>query len=144
MARPGGVRVTPAVAGLRDTSVFLDPAANRQLDVDALRRTIGSEPIKIAVLPAGAGTSEVRGWPRQISQELPGNTVAVIAGRYFYAGSDVLCSGLAGQAATNAVARHNGELDTDENSDLTAALTDFVAELRAAPRCSSAGGAGRA
>ena len=134
--------VQDAVAGLRDSTVYLDPGSGRNLDVDALRRTIGADPIKIAILPAGPGTSEVRTWPREISEQLPGNTVAVIAGRYFYAGSDVLCSGVAGQAATNAIARHNTELDTDDNSDLTAALTDFVAELKAAPPCASEG-AGR-
>jgi hypothetical protein len=135
--------VEDAVAGLRGGPVFLDPRSGRRLDVDAMGRAIGGEPIKIAILPGGPGTSEVRSWPREISQRLPGNTVAVIAGRYFYAGSDVLCRGAAGQAATNAIARHNAELDADDNSDLTAALTDFVAELRAAPRCDTAGGAGR-
>jgi len=135
--------VQDAVAGLRNTAVFLDPGSNRLLDVDALRAVIGSEPIKIAVMPAGPGTGEVRTWPREISKELPGNTVAVISGRYFYAGSEVLCSGIAGQAATNAIARHNAELDTDANSDLTEALTAFVAEIKAAPRCTNAGGAGR-
>lgn len=131
------------MGGLRSGPVFLDPRSGRRVDVDALGRAIGGEPIKIAILPGGAGTSEVRSWPREIAQRLPGNTVAVIAGRYFYAGSDVLCRGAAGQAATNAIARHNAELDTGDNSDLTAALTDFVAELRAAPRCETAGGAGR-
>jgi hypothetical protein len=142
----GGAAAGPvedAVAGLRGGPVFLHPQSGRRLDVDALGRAIGGEPVKIAILPGGAATSEVRGWPREISRQLPGNTVAVIAGRYFYAGSDVLCRGAAGQAATNAIARHNAELDTTDNSDLTAALTDFVAELRAAPRCDTAGGAGR-
>ncbi len=135
--------VDDAVAGLRDSSVFLDPASGRELDVDALRGRIGDRPIKIAILPEGPGTSEVRTWPREISAALPGNTVAVIAGRYFYAGSDVLCNGVAGRAATNAIAKHNTDLDQEANSDLTTALTDFVAELSAAPRCGNDGGAGR-
>ena len=135
--------VQDAVVGLRDAPVYLDPAAQRQLDVGAVRAAIGTEPIKIAVLPAGPGTDEVRTWPREIARELPGNTIAVISGRYFYAGSEVLCSGLAGQAATNAIAKHNADLDAEANSDLTAALTDFVAEVEAAPRCTNAGGAGR-
>ncbi|HEY3259062.1 MAG TPA: hypothetical protein VGJ95_02155 [Pseudonocardiaceae bacterium] len=135
--------VQNAVAGLRANPVFLDPSSRRLLDVAAVRAAIGPEPIKIAVLPAGSSTSEVRTWPREIAKELPGNTIAVISGRYFYAGSEVLCSGLAGQAATNAIAKHNTDLDADANSDLTAALVDFVGELKSAPKCTSAGGAGR-
>lgn len=135
--------VQDAVAGLRDSPVFVDPAAGRELDIDGLRERIGDQPIRIAILPAGPGTSEVRGWPREISRELPGNTIAVVSGRYFYAGSDVLCHGVAGRAATRAIARHNTTLDQDENSDLTEALTDFVAELSTAPRCTSGDGAGR-
>ncbi|HEY0636745.1 MAG TPA: hypothetical protein VGD67_03795, partial [Pseudonocardiaceae bacterium] len=127
--------VADAVAGLRAGPVYLDPAADRRLDVEALRARIGDRPILVAVLPAGPGVSEVRTWPRLIARELPGRTVAVISGRYFYAGSDVLCRGAAGQAATNAVARHNAVLDQDENSDLTAALSSFVDELAASPSC---------
>ena len=127
--------VDDAVAGLRAGPVFVDPAAGREVDVAAVRDRIGDRPILIAILPAGPGTGEVRTWPREISALLPGNTVAVISGRYFYAGSDVLCKGVAGQAATTVIARHNADLDQEANSDLTAALTDFVAELAAAPRC---------
>jgi hypothetical protein len=135
--------VEDAVEGLRDGPVYLHPASGRELDVDAVRAAIGDEPIRIAILPQGPGTSEVRTWPREISRRLPGSTVAVISGRYFYAGSDVLCRGVAGQAATNAITRHNTALDQEANSDLTAALTDFVAELSTAPRCPGSGGAGR-
>jgi hypothetical protein len=135
--------VEDAVAGLRVSAVFVDPAAGRKLDAEALRAQIGSEPIKIAVLPAGPGVSEVRTWPREIARQLPGNTIAALSGRYFYAGSEVLCRGLAGQAAANAIAKHNTELDQGSNSDLTAALTDFVTEVKAGQRCDTAGGAGR-
>jgi hypothetical protein len=133
--------VEDAVAGLRDASMFLHPQANRQLDVGELERAIGNAPIKIAVLPKKSASedypvSEIRTWPRLVSQQLPGHTIALISGRRFYAGSDVLCQGLAGQAASRAIYANEGVLDAAENSDLTKMLADFVVEVRNARRCS--------
>lgn len=132
--------VDDAVAGLRDSAVFVHPQANRQVDVAALERAIGDAPIKIAVLPKKSPTedypvSEIRTWPRLVSEQLPGYTVATVSGRRFYAGSEVLCGGLAGQAASRAIYANESELDADENSDLTGMLTDFVAEVKAAQPC---------
>jgi hypothetical protein len=125
--------VGDAVAGLRADHLFIDPQATTKLDQAAIRAAIGDAPIRIAILPAGAGVSTVREWPRMISAQLPGNTVAVISGRYFYAGSDLLASGVAGLAATHAIAKHKNVLRENASSDVTAALLDFVAEVKAAP-----------
>ena len=132
--------VDDAVAGLRSSAVFVHPQANRQVDVGALERAIGDAPIKIAVLPKKSATedypvSEIRTWPRLVSEQLPGYTVATVSGRRFYAGSEVLCGGQAGQAASRAIYANESELDADENSDLTGMLTDFVAEVKAAQPC---------
>lgn len=132
--------VDDAVAGLRDSAVFVHPQANRRVDVAALERAIGDAPIKIAVLPKKSATedfpvSEIRTWPRLVSEQLPGYTVATVSGRRFYAGSDVLCGGLAGQAASKAIYANESELDAEENSDLTGMLTDFVTEVKAAQPC---------
>jgi hypothetical protein len=126
--------VSDAVAGLRADHLYVDPAATTKLDQAAVRAAIGDEPIRIAIMAAGAGVSTVRQWPRMIADQLPGNTIATIAGRYFYAGSDVLAAGAAGLAATHAIAKHKDVLRENTSSDITAALLDFVAEVKAAPK----------
>ncbi|HET9144349.1 hypothetical protein [Actinophytocola sp.] len=135
--------VEDAAAALRGDSVYLAPGANRHLDADAVRRAIGDEPIKIAVLPEIDSVSEVAAIPRRLSADLPGNTIAVISGRYFYAGSEVVCKGVAGQAATDAIKTNETALDAnpgaDSPSDITKPLTDFVATIRSAARCPSEG-----
>jgi hypothetical protein len=136
LATPGIANAGPAddaAAGLRTDHLYVAPQTTTRLDAAAVRAAIGDAPIRIAILPAGAGVSTVRQWPRMISAQLPGNTVAVIAGRYFYAGSDMLARGAAGLAATHAIARHKDALRENASSDLTAALLDFVAEVKAAP-----------
>jgi hypothetical protein len=125
--------VEEAVAGLRADHVYLSPQATTRLDAARVRAAIGDAPVRIAILPAGAGVSQVRQWPRMIADQLPGNTVAVIAGRYFYAGSDLLASGAAGLAASHAIGKHKDVLRENTSSDITAALLDFVAEVKAAP-----------
>jgi hypothetical protein len=131
--------VENAAAALRADSVYLDPGSNRNLDVAALREAIGSEPIKIAVIPRIESVSQVAALPRRLAVDLPGNTIAVISGRYFYAGSEVICKGQAGQAAANAINANEAALDqnntADSPSDITKPLTDFVAAVKAAPKC---------
>jgi hypothetical protein len=128
-----------AAAALRTDSVYLDPAASRTVDLAAVRAAIGSEPIKIAIIPRIDSVNAVAALPRELAAQLPGNTVGVISGRYFYAGSEVICTGLAGQAAAHAIKANEGALDEnnspDSPSDLTKPLTDFVAEVKAAPKC---------
>jgi hypothetical protein len=136
--------VDDATAALRDTSVYLAPAANRNMDVDAVRRAIGDEPIKIAVIPRIENVDDVAVLPRRMAAALPGNTIAVISGRYFYAGSEVVCAGDAGRAAADAITGNEAALDAnntpDNPSDITKPLTDFVASIKRAPRCSTEAG----
>lgn len=131
--------VEDAAAALRADSVYVDPASNRNLDVAALRNAIGAEPIKIAVIPRIESVSQVAVLPRRLAVDLPGNTIAVISGRYFYAGSEVICKGQAGQAAAKAIDANEAALDANDSadspSDITKPLTDFVAAIKAAPRC---------
>ena len=139
LALPGTAHAGPvddAVAGLRADHLYVSPQATTRLDQAAVRAAIGDAPLRIAILPAGAGVNTVRQWPRMISGQLPGNTIAVISGRYFYAGSDVLARGAAGLAATHAIAKHKDVLREDASSDVTQALLDFVAEVKAAPTAS--------
>jgi hypothetical protein len=131
--------VQGAAAALRTDSVYLDPAASRTVDLAAVRAAIGSEPIKIAIVPRIDSVNAVAALPRELAVQLPGNTIGVISGRYFYAGSEVICTGLAGQAAARAIKANEGALDEnnspDSPSDLTKPLTDFVTEVKAAPKC---------
>ncbi|HEU5473155.1 MAG TPA: hypothetical protein VFV67_21120 [Actinophytocola sp.] len=135
--------VEDAAEALRGDSLYLAPGANRNLDESAVRQAIGEAPIKIAVLPRIDSVAEVAGLPRRLAGLLPGNTIAVISGRYFYAGSEVICKGYAGRAATDAVNANEAALDAnpaaDSPSDITRPLTDFVAAVKAAPACPSEG-----
>jgi hypothetical protein len=138
--------VDKAAAALRTDSVYLDPASNRNLDLAAVRKAIGGAPIKIAVLPRVESVSQVAVLPRTLAGELPGNTIGVISGRYFYAGSEVVCKGTAGDAAAKAIKANEAALDAnnsaDSPSDITKPLTDFVAAIKAAPACPEVGGRG--
>jgi hypothetical protein len=138
LAIPGTAQAaTPvgdAVAGLRANHLYVDPSATTRLDQAAVRAAIGDAPIRIAILAPGPGVTTVRQWPRAIADQLPGNTIATISGRYFYAGSDILAAGAAGLAATHAIAKHKDVLRENASSDVTAALLDFIAEVKAAPR----------
>lgn len=133
--------VDDAAVALRSDSVYLAREANRNLDVDAVRRAIGTEPIKIAVIPKIDSVAEVATLPRRLAGQLPGNTIAVISGRYFYAGSEVVCTGSAGRAASNAINGNEAALDAnntpDSPSDITKPLTDFITEIKSAPKCPS-------
>ena len=131
--------VDDAAAALRTDSVYLAREANRNLDMDAVRRAIGTEPIKIAIIPKIDSVAEVAVLPRRLATQLPGNTIAVISGRYFYAGSEVVCTGYAGRAASDAINANEAALDAnntpDSPSDITKPLTDFITAIRNAPRC---------
>jgi hypothetical protein len=131
--------VDEATAALRTTSVYLAPAANRNLDIEAVRRAIGDQPIKIAIIPRIESVNDVAVLPRRMAAALPGNTIGVISGRYFYAGSEVVCAGVAGQAAADAIKGNEAALDAnntpDNPSDLTRPVSDFVAAVKAAPKC---------
>jgi hypothetical protein len=131
--------VEDAAAALRGSSVYLDPKANRNMDIDAVRAAIGGEPIKIAVIPRIESVDDVAALPRRLAASLPGTTIAVISGRYFYAGSEVVCTGYAGRAASDAINANEAALDennsVDSPSDLTKPLTDFITSIKKAPKC---------
>lgn len=138
--------VEKAAAALRTDSVYLDPGSNRNVELDAVRQAIGSAPIKIAILPRIESVNQVAVLPRTLAASLPGNTIAVISGRYFYAGSEVVCTGSAGQAAATAIKSNEAALDANDSadspSDLTKPLTDFVTAIKAAPVCPEVAGRG--
>lgn len=141
-----GGPVEDAIQHLRGDSVYLDPASNRNVDLDAVRRAIGDQPIKIAIIPKIDSINAVAVLPRRLAADLPGNTIAVISGRYFYAGSETLCKGLAGTAAADAINANEAALDAnntaDSPSDITKPLTDFVATVKASPTCPEVGARG--
>ena len=95
--------VDRAAEALRDDTVYVDPAAEAQVDADALRRQIEAEgvDVKIAVLADSAGE------PREIARELAERvgepaTYAVVVGNTLIAGP----SSAAAEAA-EAAAREN-------------------------------------
>jgi uncharacterized membrane protein YgcG len=139
-----GPRIDNAVAALRTSPVYVDPAAELAIDADdqaRLREKIdaaGAGPVYIAILSLAA-EDETGGDPDGVLQAIhdglarPG-TYAVVVGRHFRAGSeDVLDSGVAGRLATEALAAHRGE-------GVTATLLDFVDRVAAAQREGGGGG----
>lgn len=145
----GGVKVQHggpvenAVAALRTDSVYLDPGSGRNLDMAAVRAAIGTAPIKLAILPRIESVNQVAVLPRTLATSLPGNTIGVISGRYFYAGSEVVCKGSAGEAAAKTIKANEAALDAensaDSPADLTKPLTDFITAIKAAPACPADG-----
>src|SRR5262249_25949468 len=115
--------VEKAAAALRTDSVYLDPGSNRNVDLAAVRAAIGAAPIKIAILPRIESVNQVAVLPRTLAASLPGNTIGVISGRYFYAGSEVVCKGSAGQAAAKAIKSNEAVLDAENSADSPADLT---------------------
>ncbi len=109
--------VDRAVEALRnDTTVYVDPDAEADVDADALRSEIaeGDAEVRIAVLPESAGD------PRTVAMTVAervgeGGDYAVVVGRRMFAGP----SRDAGEAADEAVEANAGE-------GAQAVLTDFV------------------
>jgi hypothetical protein len=139
LAAPAGAgeRVDAAVAALQTNPVYVDPTAELAIgaaDQARVRRKIdtsGAGPVYIAILPLAA-ENETGGDPDGVLQALhdglgrPG-TYAVVVGRHFRAGSEVLPSGEAGRLATEALQANRGD-------GVTATLTDFVDRVAAAQR----------
>ncbi len=140
-----GEQIDAAVAALRSDPVYVDP--NAELAVDAndqaeLRRTIhtaGAGPVYIAIL-RGNAEDEAGGDPDGVLQAIhdglgrPG-TYAVVVGRHFRAGSEVLPSGEAGRLATEALNAHRSE-------GVTATLVDFVDRVAVEQQRGSGGDSG--
>ena len=112
-ASPAAAQVTSldaAASALRNNPVYVDGSAERARDVDAdrLRARIrsGGSPIFVAVLPESAindAGGDVNRLPTVLAQRVGlQGTYAVVAGRSFRAGSNVLSTGQAGALATAA------------------------------------------
>ena len=135
-ASPGRADVSDAITTLGSNNLYVDPTAGAKLDQSAANSALSGS-VKIAVLPADAGNAGTLA--RQIGSQLGGQvTVGVFVGRNFNAGSNLLCSGQAGQLAATAVADNRAQLQ--QNSDLTATIKDFATLVNRAGRCSTGSG----
>lgn len=133
-----GERIDTAVRALRQSPVYVDPAAELAIsrgDQARLRAAIdsaGAGPVYVAILPVAA-ENETGGDPDGVVQALHDGlnrdgTYAVVVGRHFRAGSQgVLQPGVAGRLATEA-------LDAHRDQGVTATLIDFVHRVAAARR----------
>ena len=133
-----GERIDTAVRALRESPVYVDPAAELAIsrgDQARLRAAIdsaGAGPVYVAILPVAA-ENETGGDPDGVVQALHDGlnrdgTYAVVVGRHFRAGSQgVLQPGVGGRLATEA-------LDAHRDQGVTATLIDFVHRVAAARR----------
>jgi hypothetical protein len=131
-----GERIDTAVGALRESPVYVDPAAELAIsrgDQARLRAAIdsaGAGPVYVAILPVAA-ENETGGNPDGVLQALHDGlnrdgTYAVVVGRHFRAGSQgVLQPGVAGRLATEA-------LDAHRDQGVTPTLIDFVHRVAAA------------
>jgi hypothetical protein len=144
--------VDDAVSGLRSASVYVAPGVTEpKIDVDEVTRAIGSQPVKIAVLPADDFGSRSKAFAasEQIGRALAPDspmTVGVVAGNNFNASSSRYCAGSASAVAQDAVEANSSELR--RTNDVTRMLQSFVTGLQSRPisgspacRGSSAAGA---
>ncbi len=133
--------VDDAIDALQSDSLYVDPAADTPIDEDRVRDAIGDQPLIIAVLPDDSG--DALDSATRIGLALDGNTVAVVADRDIRAGSDIVCSGFADDAAGAAVDDNIGQLQAD--GDVTAMLVNFAERMASAPgldECEPVGGGG--
>jgi len=144
--------VDDAVSGLRSAPVYVAPGVTEpKIDVDEVTRAIGSQPIKIAVLPADEFGSRPKAFSasEEIGRTLAADsplTVGVVAGNNFNASSSKYCAGSASAVAQDAVEANRTELQ--QTGDVTNMIKSFVTGLQSRPvsgssacRGSSAAGA---
>lgn len=132
-AAPAVADVDQAISRLQSADLYVDPAADANLDEDEARSALNPS-IKIAVLPTGSG--DPGQIARQIGQAVDNGdriTVGVFVGRTFNAASSKLCTGRAGQLARRAVQDNLSQLRS--NGDLTETVKDFARLVEDAPRC---------
>ena len=146
-ASPAAAQVTSldaAASALRNDPVYVDGSAERARDVDAdrLRSRIrsGGSPIFVAVLPESAisdAGGDVNRLPTVLAQRVGlQGTYAVVAGRSFRAGSNVLPTGQAGSLAT-------ASFQARSSDGVGAVLETFVDRVNQAA-AEQTGGAGTA
>jgi hypothetical protein len=134
--------VDDAVNGLRSASVYVAPGVTEpKIDVDQVTRAIGSQPVKIAILPAGdyGSLPKAFGAAQQIDGDLGGRatplTVGVVAGNNFNAFSSKYCAGAASAVAKDAVEANSKQLQ--QTGDVTQLIQSFVTGLQSRPLSAS-------
>lgn len=138
-ASPAVAQVTSldaAASALRNNPVYVDGSAElaRDVDADRLRARIrnGDSPIFVAVLPASAG--DANQMPTQLANKVGlRGTYAVVTGRSFRAGSNVLPTGQAGTLAT-------ASFQARSDNGLGSVLDTFVDRVNEAASGQSTGG----
>ena len=138
-ASPAAAQVTSldaAAAALRNNPVYVDGSAELAGDIDAerLRSRIrsGGSPIFVAVLPASAG--DANQMPAELATKVGlRGTYAVVTGRSFRAGSNVLPTGQAGALAT-------ASFQARSANGVGSVLDTFVDRVNEAVSGQSAGG----
>mgnify|MGYP000005730221 CR=1 FL=1 len=125
-----------AASALRSNPVYVDGSAELAGDIDAdrLRSRIrgGESPIFVAVLPASAG--DANQMPTELANKVGlRGTYAVVTGRSFRAGSNVLPTGQAGALAT-------ASFQARSDSGVGSVLETFVDRVNEAASGQSAGG----
>jgi len=129
--------VDDAVTALKTSSVYVAPGVTTpSIDEAAVQSGIGSQPIKIAVLPADdyGTTAKAFAAAQKIGNDIAPDTpltVAVVAGRAFNAASSTYCSGAASSVARDAVEANKKTLQT--TNDVTSTVRAFVTGLRSRP-----------
>ena len=129
--------VDDAVNGLRSASVYVAPGVTEpEIVVDAVTQAIGSQPIKIAVLPADefGSTSKAFSASEQIGRTLAPDsplTVGVVAGNNFNASSSQYCAGAASAVARDSVEANKTQLQ--QTNDVTSTIQSFVTGLQSRP-----------
>ena len=146
-AAAGGVILDRAAAALRQSPVYVDPAAEKTITpaeaarVRAEIESKGHGPIYVAVLPAAAvdeAGGDAAGVVSELHRQLGADGVyAVVAGGHFRAGSTDLASGTAAKLATRA-------FNAKHAAGIGPTLVDFVDRVGDARTGKSGGGGGLA
>ncbi len=123
--------VDDAAAALRSDHLYVAPdIGDVKVDQAAVRRAVGDAPIWLAVLPASAGDPVPVA--RRIGEALGrAGTVGVVAGHFFGAASNALCTGAVAPIVQRVLSDNKTELQT--KNDVTKLLSEFAADVIAAP-----------
>jgi hypothetical protein len=129
--------VDDAVNALRSSPVYVAPGVDSPaMDQNAVRAAIGSQPIKIAVLPADdyGSVSKAFDAAERIGKTLAPDsplTVGVVSGRSFSAASSAYCAGSASTVAKDAIDANRTTLQ--QSDDVTSTIQAFVTGLQSRP-----------
>lgn len=121
--------VDTAIDELRNTPVYVDPAATLEVDENAVTDAIGSHQMRVALLPPDAGSpTSVIG---RLHEEIGAGTYVVFVGQQVAAASEDLPPGSADRGATDAVAANSADI---ASGDATSSLVDMVTRFDEAAR----------